>query len=166
MKRWGRILRGSKPEDFTTLSDNLNRKIVFFIPDLELKKLEKASDYEKLKLIGWTDEEIIRYIAMGKQFKLITFFANADIGVPATRKNIINLVSQVYPNQKITKAFLTNTLNLNARFTGNGYTKTDGGKRGIKEIVGLNRNISDIPNYSIVDLVIGDFHLEGGRLKC
>ena len=154
MKRWGRILRGSRPEDFVTLSDNPERKIVFFIPDSELIKLEKVSGYEKLKLIGWTDSEIRKYLSEGKDFKLITFPADKDLGKPATWKNLLKLIAQVYPDQPLTKAFFTNTLNINSQFTGTGYTKCDNGQSGIKEIVGLNRNICDIPNYKLIDLVV------------
>ncbi len=154
MKRWGRILRGSRPEDFVTLSDNPERKIVFFIPDSELRKLEKVSDYEKLKLIGWTDNEIDEYVSEGKQFKLITFLENSDVGMPATWKNLLKLIGQAYPNQVLTKSFFANTLNLNSQFTGTGYTKCVNGRKGIREIVGLNRKICDIPNHHLEDLII------------
>lgn len=152
MKRWGRILRGSKPDDFVSLSDNPDRKIVFFIPDSELKKLMRVSDYEKLKLVGWTDSEIKNYISKGKMFKLIIFPANKDIGKPATWKNLSALITKVYPNQPITKSFLTDTLNINSQFTGIGYTKNENGLCGIREIVGLNRKVCDIQNSKIIDL--------------
>lgn len=64
----GRILRGNKAEDFETLSDNSDRRLVFFLPDSELKKLQNEEDLNKLKMVGWTEDAIKEYLK--KDFSL------------------------------------------------------------------------------------------------
>ncbi len=97
-KFWGRVLRGNKPEDFKTLSDNPSRRVVLLLPHEDLARINGLSDREKMIQIGWSEEEIRGYLAEGKQFKMVIFPANESIAKPATWENVIDTAARAYPD--------------------------------------------------------------------
>lgn len=201
---YGRILRGATPKDFETLSDNPNRRVVMFMPQEELEKIEGLDGYNRFIAIGYSEQEIENYLKKGIHFKLITFPADSGVGKAATWENVIEIASEAYPElagklRKHTtelesipygeivkecgydignvdrndprymdpqrfaesegslaeaRSFLYHTLNLNSQFTGDGYTRTNDGQRGVRELIGLNRPISEIADVEITDMEV------------
>lgn len=59
-----------------------------------------------------------------------------------------------------TRAFLYFTVQLNALFAGDGYTYDEEGNRGIKEYISINRKLTELKSYKLLDI-----HLESARQK-
>lgn len=96
----GRILRGKKPEDFLTLTDEPEtRKIVMLMAEDGLKSLLGKKGTEILLSIGYEKEYIQYKIKSGNSFKLIVFERKEDIK-EATWDNVAQLVSEIYPEFK------------------------------------------------------------------
>lgn len=94
----GRILRGSKPEDFLTLSDDPKREVVMVMGSDGLQTLLGKSGYEMLVAIGYERAFIAAKIQQGQSFKLIVF---EDRGVlPATWDNVARVVMMLYPETR------------------------------------------------------------------
>lgn len=68
----------------------------------------------------------------------------------------MNLENYLKSNGELaqTRGFLYHTLNLNKKFTGDGTIPQENDKPPIQELIGLNRRISDIVNYNLLDLKI------------
>jgi nicotinamidase-related amidase len=94
----GRIIRGRKPEDFLTLTDDPNRKIVMLVGPDGLETLLGRTGYEMLVTIGYTADHIKRKVVdEGNSFKLAVF-AESDKARPATWDAVADFASEVYPD--------------------------------------------------------------------
>ncbi|MBN1803316.1 MAG: hypothetical protein JW891_17525 [Candidatus Lokiarchaeota archaeon] len=200
----GRIIRGVNPDDFETLTDDPDRKLVMLMGPDGLQKLLGKESYDMLVEIGYEKEYIQRKLNEGNEFKLVVFKEGGE-AIIATWDNVINLVSKTYPNisnkikdqiddlkstsferieeeagfdfSKIDKigktdprfmtherylespntliaarAFLYFTVHLRELFSGDGYTYTTDGKRGLTEYIVPNKRISDLGEHVIIDI--------------
>ena len=93
----GRILRGKRLEDFRTLTDNPNRKIVFLMGSDGLSLLPGKNGYEQLLTIGYSPAYIEYKVAEGTQFKLVVF-PESESARLATWDTILDLVMTTYPD--------------------------------------------------------------------
>lgn len=92
----GRLIRGTKPEDFETLTDDPDRRLVMLMGPDGLAQLPGKSGYDMLtRVIGYTPEYTAFKFRQGMSFKLAVF-AESDIARPATWDNVMNLVGQTY----------------------------------------------------------------------
>lgn len=200
----GRIVRGSSPEEFETLTDDLSRKLVMLMGADGLEQmLEKPDDYEKLLAIGWEHKDVEYYIDLGKEFKLVVF--NESAAKLADWNSAIEAVIDVYPdiadklhanlellktvsyaeieasagytfhevrkngdsdprfmtydrykkssgNLVETRAFLYLSIHLRELYSGDGYTYTPEGERGLKEYIIPNMSLKDLDEYLLLDL--------------
>lgn len=200
----GRILRGKTSIDFTTLTDDPNRKIVMLMGPDGLLLLLGKSGYEMLSSIGYTSTYMTQKISEGTKFKLVVF-PESRKAKPATWINVINMVSEAYPQIAIdlhhqisqlqsssfdeiqdssgysfaevdkngpsdsrfmtlerylnstrqltdTRAFLYFSVYLKELFSGNGYTYSTNGQRGMQEYVTLNQPTADLGKHILLDL--------------
>ena len=198
----GRVIRGKKPEDFLTLTDDPNRKIVMLMGPDGLNTILGLSGYKILETIGYETDYIARKVSEGCKFKLIVF----PEGTPkiATWDNTVEVVSEAYPdiandlksNLQVLKttpfetirqisgtpwneidkqgethsefmtlerfkksnrtayncrAFLYFTVHLRELFSGDGYTYTPQGVRGLTEYIVLNSPINKLGEYMMTD---------------
>ncbi|HDZ17473.1 hypothetical protein LCGC14_1968110 [marine sediment metagenome] len=95
----GRILRGKLSDDFETLSDDPQRKIIMLMGADGLEKLLGKSGYEVLITIGYMLDYIEYKVKSGFQFKLV-IFNEGEIAKLATWDNVVLIVSQIYPQAK------------------------------------------------------------------
>ncbi|MFC1644857.1 hypothetical protein ACFL08_02430 [Patescibacteria group bacterium] len=96
----GRIIRGTRPEDFLTLTDDPTRKLVMLMGPDGLEKIIGKSGYESLVEIGYESDYIVRKVAdEGNQFKLVVFPEGGE-ALLATWDNVVKVVSDVYPGAK------------------------------------------------------------------
>lgn len=95
----GRIIRGTKPEDFETLTDDPDRIIIMLIGGDGLKKLLGKTDYDRLITIGYAEDYIEYKVNGGFQFKLVVFKESETI-LLATWDNVAKLTSKIYPDIK------------------------------------------------------------------
>lgn len=96
---YGRILRGKSSNDFETLSDDPQRKIIMLMGADGLEKLLGKSGYEALITIGYMLDYIEYKIKSGFQFKLVIFH-EGEIAKLATWDDVALMVSQIYPQAK------------------------------------------------------------------
>jgi hypothetical protein len=189
----GRIIRGIKPEDFETLTDDPDRKLVMLLGPDGLQSLLGKTGEEMLIEIGYEKDYIKRKVDEGNSFKLVIFPEGDEAGkaywfevlrfvskaYPAIRKRIQKYLVQLrlssfekfekeagfifsevdkigkeddrfmtydrYINSEDTllnlRSFLYFTVHLRELFTGNGYTKTYDGKKGLSEYIAENKKI-------------------------
>ena len=93
----GRIIRGQDPNDFLTLTDDPDRKIVMLMGPDGLSQIQGKTGYEALNIIGYEPDYIVRKVQEGNQFKLVTFPEGQD-AILATWDNVAEIVKQVYPD--------------------------------------------------------------------
>lgn len=96
---YGRILRGKKPADFTSLTHDTDRLIVLLLGEDGLENLVGLTGRQMLvDIVKYTDRHITDLIASGHEFKLIVFPSTGDAEVKqATWSNTIDFASKVYP---------------------------------------------------------------------
>ena len=71
---YGRVLKGRGPADFTSLSNDGNRRIVFVTDEDGLRQMVGKTGYQMLVAIGWTPAYIQEMaIDAGFSFKLVLF---------------------------------------------------------------------------------------------
>ena len=88
----GRILRG---QDFTRLTDDPRRKLVFVLGEDGLDALVGKSRLQMLEMVGYTPAYIRRKVDEGSRFKLVVFRQEqADL---ATWDNAVRLTGEAYP---------------------------------------------------------------------
>ena len=93
----GRIIRGTKPEDFVTLTDDPTRKLVMLMGPDGLEKIMSKSGYGALVDIGYEPNYIVRKVVdEGNQFKLVVFAEGGEAKL-ATWDNVVDVVAGVYP---------------------------------------------------------------------
>lgn len=95
----GRILRGKSPEDFETLTDDPDRKIIMLMGGDGLEKILGKTGYETLIDIGYMLDYIEYKVKSGFNFKIV-IFNEGELAKLATWENLINLVSEIYPDVK------------------------------------------------------------------
>jgi len=93
----GRILRGTKPEDFDTLTDDPNRIVIMLIGGDGLGDLLGKSGYESLIHIGYAKDYIEYKIEQGNAFKIVVF-KESDSTLLATWDNVARLCDDIYPD--------------------------------------------------------------------
>jgi nicotinamidase-related amidase len=202
----GRIIRGTKPEDFSTLSDDPDRQVVMLVGSDGLQKLLGKTGHDMLVEIGYESDYIRRKVGEGNRFKLVVFPDGSPARL-ATWDNVAAIVEEIYPDvapilrlhmselsnmtfDKIealagfdfsevdkngkadprymtherfrnsagtlvnTRAFLYFTLHLRELYTGDGYTKTHDGRRGLMEYIVPNRPLSEFDGIEVVDIQV------------
>ncbi len=93
----GRIIRGTKPEDFATLTDDPTRKLVMLMGPDGLERIMDKTGYEALVTIGYEPNYIVRKVVdEGNQFKLVVFAEGGEAKL-ATWDNVATVVASVYP---------------------------------------------------------------------
>jgi|GEM_PF-28087 len=92
----GRILRGKKPADFETLTDDPSRLLVMFMGPDGLQTLLGKNGYEMLVAIGYQPDYLEHKVKEGNLFKLAVF-PEGRAAKLATWDNVIEMVSEVYP---------------------------------------------------------------------
>jgi hypothetical protein len=96
----GRVLRGKKPEDFITLTDEPeNRKIILLMAGDGLELLLGKAGNEILLSIGYEQEYIKYKVESGNKFKVVVFEEGGPIK-PAIWDNVAEIVSEIYPEYK------------------------------------------------------------------
>jgi hypothetical protein len=202
----GRILRGKNPNDFVSLTDDPNRKIVMLMGPDGLSLLPGKSGHEMLTAIGYTPDYINQKILEGTQFKLAVF-PESKFARPATWSNMVSLISHAYPqttkalhshynqlskipfeqiqtqsgfsfaevekngpsdprfmtidrfmqsqmNLVDIRAFLYFSIYLKELFSGDGYTYSSDGYRGMQEFATLNQPINSLGKNALLDINI------------
>lgn len=91
----GRMIRGTKPSDFETLTDDPSRLVVMLMDSDGLAKLFGKSGYQILIEIGYRGDYIKQKLDAGNQFKLVVFPQEA--AHPATWKGVTDVACSVYP---------------------------------------------------------------------
>ena len=143
----GRVLRGTKDDDFASLSKDPRRQIVFLLDSDGLASLIGLSGADVLRHIGYADETIRDLGEQCTRFKL-GLIPSATLQL-ATWDNLFALASEEYPEwrERIERAaprlceltydevlaeggeiarvreFLRDEINVNALFAGDGYTR-------------------------------------------
>ena len=93
----GRIIRGTRPKDFMTLTDDPNRKLVMLMGPDGLEQIMSQTGYEALVTIGYEPNYIVRKVVdEGNQFKLVVFAEGGEAKL-ATWENVAEIVGSVYP---------------------------------------------------------------------
>jgi len=92
----GRIIRGKKPEDFTTLTDDSERKIIMLMGADGLDMLLGKTGYESLIAIGYEPNHLKNKILAGNKFNLVVFPEQSG-ALLATWDNLVALASKQYP---------------------------------------------------------------------
>jgi len=76
---FGRILRGTKPTDFETLSDDPDRKIILVSAEDGLKRFIGKTGYQMLLAIGYEKDYIEYRLKNGYMFKLVVFSKHRSV---------------------------------------------------------------------------------------
>ncbi len=176
----GRILRGKTPNDFNTLSDKPDRKIVFFLDSASLNELIGLTGIEILMQIGYDPDYITHLKEDGTVFKLSVF--PRELFKLGNWDNLLDLASEFYPNwtsqiaacrgyikqlsydQAIqsggvlrdVRVFLETTLNVLPGFAGDGKTRLAGRQDlpFFDEFIGPNKNLEDFGSYVLIDFPV------------
>ncbi len=173
----GRVLRGVTEADFTTLSDDPARRVVFMLDAEALVDLLGRAGAEVLAQIGYTPAEVKALLARGTRFRLM-LVPPVDM-VPATWANVLALAANAYPQwaERLmaaraalemlpyaeimrrggpaaeARAFLEHTLHLNPLFAGDGYTRRDG-RAVYAEYACLNRPLSAFDRWCQIEFPV------------
>lgn len=169
----GRILRGTTPENFTTLTDDPTRKVVYMLDNMGLNNLIGLNGRDALLNIGYPEYKIDDYLSKGTKFKVVVFpetsvhLANWD--------NLLKVVSTAYPEwaKKImhsynhlkmlsyedvmkvggevteVRKFLFDSLNVNELYIGDGTTPN-----GQKEYITINKRIDSFESFNLIDFPV------------
>lgn len=92
----GRVIRGTKPEDFETLTDDPSRIVVMLMDSDGLAKLFGKTPYKILIEIGYRGDYIQQKLDAGNKFKLAVFPASE--AYPATWAGAFDVVKKIYPD--------------------------------------------------------------------
>lgn len=94
----GRVIRGKKPDDFLTLTDDPSRRIVMLIDPDGLSELPGLSGYDVLITLGYEPDYLKHKVDEGNQFKLVVF-GDGGAAKLATWDNLIDMVKIQYPEE-------------------------------------------------------------------
>ncbi len=98
---YGRVLRGTKPEHFTSLTHEPDRLIILLLGQDGLENLIGLSGRQILAtIIKYTDRHIQELIAEGHEFKLVVFPKTDSDVHQATWQNTVDVTARVYPEVK------------------------------------------------------------------
>jgi hypothetical protein len=173
----GRVLRGKTDDNFLTLTDNPRRRVVFMTDAAALCEWIGLNGRDILRHIGYGADFINDLLAAQTRFKLVLL---PELTMQlATWDNLLDLAGAAYPDWqpqiercravlKTTpyaalegeaaevRRFLADTLNVNALFAGDGYTRREGDPliRLSPEYVILNRPLVDIGPHCLIDFPV------------
>lgn len=176
----GRILRGVNEEDFSTLTNHPNRRLVFLLDAFALSDLVGLEGNEILKQIGYEQDFIADLLARKTKFKLIIL--PESTGKLATWDNLLDFAQEMYPawRERIeiarpilkgynykeimamenvsteVRVFLQSTLNVNRLFAGDGFTRREGNTNEhiYSEYLAENKLLSAIRTYALINLPV------------
>lgn len=95
---FGRIIRGTRPEHFASLTHESDRLIVLLLGQDGLENLLGLTGRQVLvDIIKYTDHHIQDLIAEGYQFKLAVFEGNPAEVLLATWDNTVDIAARTYP---------------------------------------------------------------------
>jgi hypothetical protein len=95
----GRVIRGKRPEDFETLTNDPTRKVVLIMgPDGLQQMVRQPSGYAMLETIGYAKQHIAAKVSEGNAFKLAVF-PEGNLARPATWSNMFAMLSKAYGMQ-------------------------------------------------------------------
>ena len=104
----GRVLRGSKPDDFLKLSPDENRKLIMFMDSTGLQQLLGKDTRTILEIIGYSEAYMKELFTKKTQFKLVVATKGDNI-VSGTWDNLLKLVKDAYgETTKVSKALEKN----------------------------------------------------------
>lgn len=92
----GRIVRGKKPDDFATLTDDPTRLVVMLMDSDGLARLFGKTPHQMLLEIGYRADYIKQKVADGNGFKIVVFPQEA--AQPATWDGVFKVAAEVYPD--------------------------------------------------------------------
>jgi nicotinamidase/pyrazinamidase len=95
----GRIIRGKRPEDFRTLSDDPDRKIIILTDSDGLEGLVGVPGFSILLRIGWDYPYAVKKIQDGYKVKLVVFREGGPAQL-ATWDGMMTVVGLAYPDIK------------------------------------------------------------------
>lgn len=96
---YARLLRGVRAEDFATMSDDPDRRLVMFMNENGVQDIAGKSGDEVLRHIGYTEAYIKSLKESGHSFRLAVFRADPNSVMPATWDNVLKLVERSYPTE-------------------------------------------------------------------
>ncbi len=178
----GRVLRGVTGPDFSTLSADPRRHIVFLLDGDALRDLLGLTGLDVLKHIGYDAAFIRRLLAHGTRFRLALLPQVAM--QPGTWDHLLDLVQIVYPEWQAgvaqaraalkalhydkvmasagvpaeLRAFLQDVINVNRLYAGDGYTRREGfpDQRVYAEYVCRNRPLADFAATCLIAFPVDD----------
>jgi hypothetical protein len=176
----GKILRGLNENEFTSLADDPNRQVVFFLDSMALNDLIGLGGLAILKRVGYPDLFVHELLMKGAKFKL--FLTQASNLKKATWDNLLDCAQVSYPDwreridiarpllKKLTYAeimrsegivkdvrvFLRDILNVNQLFAGDGYTRCEGfeGQQIYAEYIVRNEKLSNLKSYALIEFPV------------
>lgn len=95
----GRIIRGTKPEDFFSLSDDKLRKVVMYFDSEGLESMIGLSGYDMLINVGYEPEYLEHKIDSQTTFKLFVFREPQYMKL-ADWNNVLDMLLYVYPKTR------------------------------------------------------------------
>jgi len=104
---FGRILRGKRKNDFSTMTLNPDRKIVFYVDSKGLEKMVGISNVDRLLKIGYPKKYIKQKVLEGYKFKLVVFNGSETVK-NATWDNVVSMVEDIYGHNEISKKLRNN----------------------------------------------------------
>lgn len=107
----GRVIRGKKPEDFLSLTDDPTRRIVMLIDPEGLSVLPGLSGYDVLLTLGYEPDYLKHKVDEGNKFKLVVF-GDGGLAKLATWDNLIDMVKMQYPEESDTFEIHRETLKI------------------------------------------------------
>jgi hypothetical protein len=202
----GRIIRGTSPEDFETLTNDSTRKIVMLMGPDGLEQLPGRTGHDMLRTIGYAPHHIEHLVEKGMDFRLAVF-PESRIARPATWDNMLDITGMVYPEVRedllahrdklqqvpfaeiqqqagfnfhevdrngatdsrymtperflasprdltAARALLYFSVHLRELYSGDGYTHTAMGERGLQEYAILNQPLRELGNFALLDVEV------------
>ncbi len=101
---FARVLRGKSESDFTTLTDDVERRVVFFMDQSGLASIAGKQGDPLLYALGYTEDYVRSLRSSGTKFRLVIFSKNENV-VPATWENLQKIAADAYPNGPVALLF-------------------------------------------------------------
>jgi hypothetical protein len=175
----GRVLRGITEEDFSSLTNNPLRQVVFLMGASAMSGIVGLDGKGILAQIGYGADFTNRLLEAGTKFKLVVLPETTL--KPATWDNLLDIVMEHYPpwRQKVelarpalkrlsyaevmagggvaaeVRAFLESSLNVNRLFAGDGYTRCEGNAVPLHaEYVSVNKQLTALESFAIISFPV------------